>query len=108
MAVTLVCTVTTAQLVTEFSAPVTFTQYVPASLNPTFGIERQLLKPPGISTPSLNHIKLNGPRPHGAVHKSNGLPGHAVWLVGPTAVVIVCTVRCAQLVTEFKAPVTFT
>src|SRR5438876_10946541 len=104
----LVCTVTTAQTVTEFSAPVTFTQYVPASLSPTFGIERQLLKPPGISTPFLNKSEERGVRKHGAVHKFNALPGHAVSLVGPTAVVIVCTVRCAQLVTEFNAPVTFT
>src|ERR1051325_876496 len=80
-------TVSTAQFVTEFTAPLTATQYVAASAVETFARFNVGLVSPGSGTPPLLQAKLNGPVPPGAVVNVTLAPGHTVRLAGTMAVV---------------------
>ena len=63
---------------------------------------------PTIGAPPFVQAYVNGPVPEATVVNVAGDPGHNVKLVNGVAVVLVSTVKVAQLVTLVQKPLTFT
>ena len=101
-------TVRVAQFVTAPHAPVTATQYVPASAACTLVTVNELVVAPAIVPPFFRHTKPNGPVPLGAVLKTAVDPGQFVREVSSVVVVVWRIVRLPQFVTLPQAPVTST